>query len=267
MTKDDLMSTIAPPERVTQQRVITLFQDELKYDYLGDWHDRNNNRQVEDGLLTDWLTRRGCSQVQIGIVLHKLHTEADNPTRTLYENNRAVCQLLRYGVLVKTEAGQNHQTVHLIDWAEPEANHFAVAEEVTLKGGFERRPDLVLYVNGLAVAVIELKNSDDLKRALPALLAKWQPIVGVHAERCYVQHMKTKWGSCNPVTGNIRLNTELAKKPPECLEYIFVHELLHLREPTHNDRFVTSMTKLMPHWQDCRDKLNRLPVRNEHWSY
>lgn len=108
---------------------------------------------------------------------------------------------------------------------------------------------------------------DDLKRALPALLARWQPIVGVYAERCYVQHMKTKWGSCNPVTGNIRLNTELAKKPPECLEYIVVHELLHLREPTHNDRFVTSMTKLMPHWQDCRDKLNRLPVRNEHWSY
>lgn len=76
MTKDGLMSTIAPPERVTQQRVIALFRDELKYDYLGDWHDRNNNRQIEDGLLTDWLTRRGCSQAQIGIVLHKLHTEA-----------------------------------------------------------------------------------------------------------------------------------------------------------------------------------------------
>lgn len=108
---------------------------------------------------------------------------------------------------------------------------------------------------------------ENLKRALPALLVKWQPVIGVRAERCYVQHMKTKWGSCNSVTGNIRLNTELAKKPPECLEYIVVHELLHLREPTHNDRFVALMTKLMPHWQDCRDKLNRLPVRNEHWSY
>lgn len=108
---------------------------------------------------------------------------------------------------------------------------------------------------------------DNLKRALPALLAKWQPTVGVRAEHCYVQHMKTKWGSCNPVTRNIRLNTELAKKPPECLEYIVVHELLHLREPTHNDRFVAWMTKLMPHWQDHRDKLNRLPVRNEQWSY
>lgn len=108
---------------------------------------------------------------------------------------------------------------------------------------------------------------DNLKRALPAILAKWQPIIGVRAEHCYVQHMKTKWGSCNPASGNIRLNTELAKKPPECLEYIVVHELLHLREPTHNDRFVALITKLMPHWQDCRDKLNRLPVRNEYWSY
>ncbi len=107
----------------------------------------------------------------------------------------------------------------------------------------------------------------NLKRALPAILARWQPIIGVRAEHCYVQHMKTKWGSCNPASGNIRLNTELAKKPPECLEYIVVHELLHLREPTHNDRFVALMTKLMPHWQDCRDKLNRLPVRNESWSY
>ena len=107
----------------------------------------------------------------------------------------------------------------------------------------------------------------NLKQAVPALLAKWEPIVGVRTERFYVQHMKTKWGSCNPKARNIRLNTELAKKPPECLEYIVVHELVHLREPTHNDQFVAWMNKLMPHWRDCRDMLNRLPVRNEHWSY
>jgi predicted metal-dependent hydrolase len=108
---------------------------------------------------------------------------------------------------------------------------------------------------------------ENLRQALPALLSKWEPIIGVRARHCYVQHMKTKWGSCNPAAGNIRLNSELAKKPPECLEYILVHELLHLREPTHNDRFVASMNKLMPHWRDCRDMLNRLPVRNEHWDY
>lgn len=107
----------------------------------------------------------------------------------------------------------------------------------------------------------------NLKVAVPGLLAKWEPIIGARAERFYVQHMKTKWGSCNPAARNIRLNTELAKKPPECLEYILVHELVHLREPTHNDKFIALMNKLMPHWRDCRDILNRLPVRNEHWDY
>ncbi|MGA9421402.1 MAG: type I restriction endonuclease, partial [Rhodanobacteraceae bacterium] len=153
------MNMIAQPERVTQQRVITLFRDELKYDYLGDWSDRDNNRPIEDGLLSNWLTRRGCSPAQINAALYKLHTEVDNLSRTLYENNQAVYQLLRYGIPVQTQVGQNHETVHLIDWADPEANDFAIAEEVTLRGGFERRPDLVLYVNGIAVAVIELKNS------------------------------------------------------------------------------------------------------------
>ncbi|HET9034219.1 MAG TPA: SprT family zinc-dependent metalloprotease [Dokdonella sp.] len=108
---------------------------------------------------------------------------------------------------------------------------------------------------------------DQLKRAVPALLAKWEPIIGVRVTRFYVQRMKTKWGSCNAEARNIRFNTELAKKPPECLEYIVVHELVHLLEPTHNDRFVAWMNKLMPHWRDFRDMLNRLPVRNEHWHY
>lgn len=105
-----------------------------------------------------------------------------------------------------------------------------------------------------------------VKQAMPALLAKWEPIVGCKAGRIYVQRMKTKWGSCNPAARNIRLNTELAKKPPECLEYIVIHELAHLREPTHNTRFVLLMDRLLPHWRDYRDTLNRLPLRNERWN-
>jgi predicted metal-dependent hydrolase len=106
-----------------------------------------------------------------------------------------------------------------------------------------------------------------LKQAVPALLAKWEPIIGVRVEHLYVQRMKTKWGSCNTPARHIRLNTELAKKPPECLEYIVVHELVHLREPTHIAQFVAMMDRWMPHWRDRRDMLNRLPVRNEHWDY
>ena len=79
--------------------------------------------------------------------------------------------------------------------------------------------------------------------------------------------MKPKWGSCSPDTASIRLNAELAKKPSECLEYIVVHEMVHLLEPTHNDRFVALMNQFLPKWQFDRDTLNRLPVRHESWGY
>ncbi len=151
--------TIGQPERATQNRVVALFRDELKYRHLGDWGDREGNSNIEEGLLTDWLLWYGYTQAQIAVALHKLRTEADNHNRTLYGNNQEVYKLLRYGVPVKIEAGKVTETVRLIDWDAPEKNDFAIAEEVTLKGNHERRPDLVLYVNGIAIGVIELKNS------------------------------------------------------------------------------------------------------------
>jgi type I restriction enzyme R subunit len=150
---------VGQPERVTQNRVVALFRDELGYRHLGDWSDRDGNSNVEEKLLSAWLTRRGYTAAQIAVALHRLRTEADNHNRTLYGNNQAVYSLLRYGIQVQAEAGQTHETVHLIDWQHPEQNDFAIAEEVTLRGRQERRPDLVLYVNGIAVGVIELKNS------------------------------------------------------------------------------------------------------------
>lgn len=150
---------IGKPERATQNRVIALFRDELGYRYLGDWSDRAENRNVEEHLLSAWLTAQGHTPTQIGMVLHKLRTEADNPNRSLCDNNKAVYSLLRYGVQVQAEVGKPTETVSLIDWAVPANNDFAIAEEVTLKTGLERRPDLVLYVNGIAIGVIELKSS------------------------------------------------------------------------------------------------------------
>lgn len=140
-------------------RVIALFRDELHYRYLGDWSDREDNSNIEEILLTDWLGKCGYNQAQVSMALHKLRTEASNHNRTLYGNNKAVYQFLRYGVPVKTEAGKVTETVHLINWKEPEKNDFVIAEEVTLRGNRERRPDLVLYVNGIAIGVLELKNS------------------------------------------------------------------------------------------------------------
>jgi type I restriction enzyme R subunit len=153
------MTTIGQPERVTQNRVIALFRDELNYRYLGDWTDRAGNSNIDDGLLTSYLSGAGYTAAQISRALDMLHREADHHGRTLYGNNQAVYGLLRYGVPVKIEAGKVTETVHLINWREPEQNDFALAEEVTLKGGYQRRPDLVLYLNGIAIGVLELKNS------------------------------------------------------------------------------------------------------------
>jgi len=133
------MSAIDKPERVTQNRVIALFRDELGYGYLGDWKDRDDNSNIEEGLLTDYLTRNGYTHEQIGAALYKLRTEADNHSRNLYGNNQAVYNLLRYGVPAKIEAGNVTETVHLIDWKVPAKNDFAIAEEVTLKGKSPRR--------------------------------------------------------------------------------------------------------------------------------
>ena len=116
-------------------------------------------------------------------------------------------------------------------------------------------------------SVLEAWYREQLKLAVPAVLAKWQPLIGVRVRRIFVQRMKTKWGSCSPAAGSIRLNTELAKKPPECLEYIVVHEMAHLLEPTHNTRFLALMDRFMPKWEFHRSELNRLPVRHEDWGY
>lgn len=115
--------------------------------------------------------------------------------------------------------------------------------------------------------LVEAWYRKQLKEAVPPLLARWEPLLCVKAERWFVQRMKTKWGSCNHGARTIRLNTELAKKPPECLEYIVVHELVHLLEPTHNPRFIALMDQFMPKWKFHREALNRLPLRRERWSY
>lgn len=153
------MSDVLKPEKVTQRRVIELFQDELGYKYWGDWADRPGNSNIEEQHLTNWLGRRGYKPAQIGAALQRLQREASNASRSLYANNQAVYNLLRYGVAVKIEAGKPSETIQLIAWDDPTANEFAIAEEVTLTGGHERRPDLVLYLNGIAVGVLELKNS------------------------------------------------------------------------------------------------------------
>ena len=116
-------------------------------------------------------------------------------------------------------------------------------------------------------AILAAWYREQLRERVTPLLATWEDRLGVHSHHLYVQRMKTRWGSCNPTARTIRLNTELAKKPVECLEYILVHELMHLLEPTHNARFTDLLDRHLPAWSNRRDLLNRLPVRHEDWEY
>ncbi len=106
-----------------------------------------------------------------------------------------------------------------------------------------------------------------LKTATADLIAKWESKIGVKVAGSYVRRMKTRWGSCNSQARTIRLNTDLARKPRECVEYIVVHEMIHILEPTHNERFQAFMNQFMPDWEHRRQILNRLPVRHQEWSY
>jgi type I restriction enzyme R subunit len=153
-----MSESLGKPERSTQDRVAKLFTGQLGWRHLGDWSDRANHC-IEEAPLTAFLQRSGYGPAHISAALHRLREAASVHGRGLYEANRLVYGLLRYGVSVKVEAGQASETVHLVNWREPGKNDFAIAEEVTLKGGHERRPDIVLYLNGIAVGVIELKNS------------------------------------------------------------------------------------------------------------
>jgi predicted metal-dependent hydrolase len=116
-------------------------------------------------------------------------------------------------------------------------------------------------------SILDAWYREQVKSVVPALIAKWEPRMDAGVARFFVQRMKTRWGSCTPATGTIRLNTELAKKPRECIEYIVVHEMAHLLEPTHNVRFQSLMNRLMPGWKNYSRILNRLPVRHEEWDY
>ena len=153
------MSDVGQREILTQSKVINLLENNLGYKYLGNWHERDNTNIIEQ-LLRQNLEDRGYDNTLIRRAIQRFTKEASLPAGgSLYEVNRKVYGLLRYGVKVQRSASESFETVWLIDWANPNANHFAVAEEVTVKGHCTKRPDLVVYVNGIALGVIELKRS------------------------------------------------------------------------------------------------------------
>ena len=157
------MSTVGQAERPVQDAVVSFFQDALGYDYLGNWIDRPDNRNIEESYLRAFLGKQGYDGGLINRALHELSRVAGDQSRSLYDINKEVYGLLRYGVKVKEGAGEQTKTVWLIDWQHPERNHFAIAEEVTVPAAnakaYTKRPDIVLFVNGIALGILELKRS------------------------------------------------------------------------------------------------------------
>jgi type I restriction enzyme, R subunit len=154
------VSTVGQIERITQNRVVNLFQAHLGYRYLGNWEYRDNNRNIEPDILSQWLRQQGIKDILITKALRQLDQAAALSGGTnLYDANKEVYRLLRYGVKDKEGAGQQNQTIWLINWDQPEKNDFALAEEVTIQGENKKRPDVVLYINGIALGVLELKRS------------------------------------------------------------------------------------------------------------
>ncbi|MGF6635102.1 type I restriction endonuclease subunit R [Paraburkholderia sp. MM6662-R1] len=157
------MSTVGQIEKKTQARVVALFQESLGYKYLGNWIDRVGNRNVDHGLLSSFLKRQSYDDAVIARAIHLLDKAAGDQSKSIYDRNKAVYEMLRYGVHVKPEIGEQVQTVWLINWKQPLTNDFAFAEEVTVIGADAKantkRPDIVLYVNGIALGVLELKRS------------------------------------------------------------------------------------------------------------
>jgi type I restriction enzyme R subunit len=154
------MSEVGQKERATQNRVVELFKNRLGYEYLGNWGEREGNKNIEEGLLRSFLVEgQGIDEALAHQAIRGIDQAASSGTRSLYDANREVYGLLRYGVPVKASHEESHRTVWLVDWEHPERNRFALAEEVTVRGRHDKRPDIVVYVNGIALAVIELKRS------------------------------------------------------------------------------------------------------------
>ncbi|MEQ8510447.1 MAG: SprT family zinc-dependent metalloprotease [Rhodospirillaceae bacterium] len=159
-------------------------------------------------------------------------------------------------------------------------SHYVWGERYLLRVKTHSAPPMVmLSPRHMDVSVRPGSGPDKIERVLAAwyreqvrgvakkLITKWEPVMGVNVSKVFVQRMKTRWGSCTPDTRSIRLNTELAKKPRECLEYIVVHEMVHLLESTHNARFVALMDQWLPDWRELRKRLNRAPLSHAEWTY
>lgn len=265
------MSNVGQVEKKTQQRIVKLFRESLDYDYLGDWTDREAIKAlcepVEEPRDTVAYPPHGRVRVAAPLAV------SDDAVK--------LAVISRLGWIKRQQAKFDAQPRQSQREMVNGESHYFLGQRYRLN---------VIEHNGAGKAVLRNKSEinicvrpgsdaeqrekvlqrwyrERLKVLIPPLLEKWQQTVGVQVADWGVKKMKTKWGGCNIQARRIWLNLELAKKPVHCLEYIIVHELVHLLERHHNDRFTAYMDKFMPQWSLVRDTLNKSPLGHETWNY
>ena len=264
------MPTVGQIEKKTQERVLALLSQRLGYTYLGDWIDRPANSNIEPERLKAWLATQGVSdtlRVAAPLVI------SDEAVRPAVIDNLAWIKLQRSKFKQQPRQSEREMAVGESHYVFGRRYRLRVHEaEGTPRVAMRGIASLDLFVRPGAsqaqrAAVLDCWYREQLKALVTPMFATWQAKLGVQASAWGVKRMKTKWGSCTPASRRVWLNSELAKKPVECIEYIVVHELLHLAEPNHGERFVALMNRHLPRWAATQKRLNAAPLGHEEWSF
>jgi predicted metal-dependent hydrolase len=238
-----------------------------------------NTKQIEVGGITVDVVFKNIKNVHLSVHPPTGRVRISAPTRMKLDTLRVYAISKINWIKKHQKKFQEQERETRREYLDRES-HYVWGKRYLLKVKEENRTpsvelkhnEMILTVRPGAVmekreAVVTSWYRDQVRDASTPLIAKWEPVFGVKANRVIVRRMRTRWGSCTPGRRTIRLNTELAKKPRECLEYVVVHELVHLLEPSHNATFISLMDKFMPQWRHYRDELNRAPLGHVEWEY
>ena len=231
--------------------------------------------QIGDILIT--VTRKNIKNVHLSVHPPGGRVTLSAPKETRLEVARAYAITKLGWIRQQQEKLQNQARETQREFIERESHYLWGRRHLLTVVERDTKPSVIVDHKRITLTV--RPGSDHAKRAsiihkwhktllhelIPGLIKKWEPKLGVQVTAYFVQRMKTKWGSCNYKAGHIRLNTELVKKPRDLIEYVVVHEMLHLSEPTHSDHFISLITEHFPTWREARTELNELPLGAEEW--
>ena len=232
---------------------------------------------IQIGDISIAVTRKDIKNVHLSVHPPEGRVTLSAPTETRLEVARAYAITRLSWIREQQEKLRNQARETPREFIERESHYLWGRRHLLTVIERDTKPSVTVDHKRITLSV--RPGSDHAKRAsiihewhksllhefIPTLISKWEPKLGVQVTAYFLQRMKTKWGSCNHKAGHIRLNTELVKKPKDLIEYVVVHEMLHLIEPTHSDRFISLLTEHFPTWREARAELNELPLAAEEW--